>query len=205
MKLTLLILASAAFIVGAEILKRAFSLSTTITRRIIHMGTAIVAGIAPFFVTREEIIIVSIIFAVVILLGRPFLLFSAIHSVGRTTFGEIYLPLGVIVTAFIFLPDELRAFQFGIFVMGVSDALAGIIGEKFGKHYVHFLDNKKSLEGSLTFFISSLVLTFLFFPIVGYQLVLTPFVLTLTEFGLIYGLDNLILPIVGAFLARGLF
>jgi phytol kinase len=204
MKLALLILASSAFIVGTEILKRKFSLSATFTRRIVHIGTTTVAGIAPFFVTKEEIIFVSIIFAIVILLGRPFRLFSAIHSVGRTTFGDVYLPLGVIVTALIFLPYELKAFQFGVFIMGISDALAGMVGEKFGKHHIQFFDNKKSLEGSLVFFESSLVLTFLFFPTLGYQLVLIPLVLTFAEFSFVYGLDNLILPILGAFLARGL-
>src|SRR3989338_9054459 len=192
MKLALLILTSSAFIVVTEILKRKFSLPTSLTRRVVHIGTAAVAGIAPIFVTKEEIIFVSIIFAIVILLGRP-------------SFGEIYLPLGVIVTALIFLPHDLRAFQFGVFIMGISDALAGMVGERFGKHHVQFFGNKKSLEGSLVFFASSSVLTFLFFPIVGYQLVLIPLVLTFAEFSFVYGLDNLILPILGALLVRGLF
>jgi len=205
MKLALLILTSSAFIVVTEILKRKFSLPTSLTRRVVHIGTAAVAGIAPIFVTKEEIIFVSIIFAIVILLGRPFRIFSAVHSVERTSFGEIYLPLGVIVTALIFLPHDLRAFQFGVFIMGISDALAGMVGERFGKHHVQFFGNKKSLEGSLVFFASSSVLTFLFFPIVGYQLVLIPLVLTFAEFSFVYGLDNLILPILGALLVRGLF
>ena len=166
------------------------------------MGTAIVAGVAPIFVTKEEIIFVSIVFVIVILLERPFRIFSAIHSVGRASFGEIYLPLGVIVTALMFLPHEMRAFQFGIFIMGISDALAGIAGEKFGKHYIQFWGNKKSLEGSSVFFVSSLILTFLFFPMWGYQLVFIPLILTFAEFGFIYGLDNLILPVLGAYLVQ---
>ena len=105
----------------------------------------------------------------------------------------------------LFLPEHVVAFQFGILVMGISDALAGVIGERFGKHYIQYFGNKKSLEGSLVFFDSSLVLTFLFYPMLGYQLILIPLVLTVAEFSFAHGSDNLILPILGAFLARGLF
>lgn len=86
--------------------------------------------------------------------------------------------------------------------MGISDALAGLVGEKFGKHYVKFFGNKKSLEGSLVFFLSSLALTVLFVPTFGYNLLFIPLILTFTEFCLIYGLDNFILPLAGAFLLQ---
>jgi len=202
MKLVLLILTSSAFIFGAEILKRKFSLPTAFTRRAIHIGTAIVAGIAPLFVTKEEIVFVSIIFAGVLFIGRFYHLFSAIHSAERYTFGEVYLPLGVAVTALLFLPHNLLAFQFGIFIMGISDALAGFVGERFGSHHFSVFKNRKSIEGSTTFFFASLVLTLLFVPTFGYQLLVIPIVLTLAEAGLVYGLDNLILPIVAAALIQ---
>ena len=186
-------------------MKRKFSLSTVFTRRVVHIGTAIVAGVAPLFVTKEEIVLVSIIFAIVLFLGHSSHFLSAIHSVGRTTFGDVYHPLSVAITALIFLPHELRAFQFGVLIMGISDALAGLVGEKLGKHHIQFWGNKKSIEGSAIFFISSLVLTFLFFPILGYQFFIIPLILTLAELILPYGLDNLILPVLGALLTQYLF
>ena len=200
MKLILLTLTSCAFILGTEVLKRKFSLPTAITRRLAHVGTAIVAGSSPLFVTQKEIVFVSMIFATVLLAGRRYDIFSAIHSVERNTFGEVFLPLGVALSALLFLPHNLGAFQFGIFVMGISDALAGLVGEKFGRHHIKFLSNKKSLEGSLVFFLSSLILTFLFIPALGYELLFVPLILTITEFCLVYGLDNLILPVAGALL-----
>lgn len=205
MKLILLILTSCALILGTEVMKRKFSIPTALTRRLIHLGTAIVAGISPLFVTQEEIIFVSIIFAAVLLVGRRYDIFSAIHSVERNTFGEVFLPLGVALSALLFLPHSMGAFQFGVFVMGISDALAGLAGEKFGRHHIKFLSNKKSFEGSLVFFLSSLILTFLFIPVLDYNLFLIPLLLTFIEFCLVYGLDNLVLPILGAYLIQILF
>lgn len=202
MKLTLLILTSASFILGAEFLKRKFSLPSAFTRRAIHIGTAIVAGVAPIFVTKGEIFWVSIIFAIILFIGRAYHLFSAIHSVERHTFGEVYLPLGVAFTALFFLPQNIQAFQFGIFIMGISDAIGGLVGEKFGKHPLSIFGNKKTMEGSLAFFVVSLVLTAIFVPLISYKLILVPAILTLVELCFVYGLDNLVLPIVGAYLIQ---
>lgn len=200
MELLLLALTSCVLIAGIEICKRRFSIPTFYTRRIIHMGTAVVAGIAPLFVTKDELVVVSIIFAGFLLAGHFSSLLSAIHDVERKTFGDVYLPLSVALSAQLFLPNDLMAFQFGIFIMGISDPLAGLVGERFGKHYFTILGNKKSLEGSLAFFASSLIIMFLFIPTFGYSLILIPTVLTLVEFLLIYGLDNLALPIVAGYL-----
>jgi len=200
MTLTLLIFISTSFIIGIEFLKRKFSLSVDYTRRVIHMGTATVAGIAPLFVTKEILISVSVIFFVVLFVGRRYHLFSAIHSIKRHSYGEIYLPLGVIFAALFFLPQNLIAFQFGIFIMGISDAIGGLIGEKFGTHTFTVFENKKTIEGSVSFFICSLIITAIFYPVFGYTLLLLPLVLTFVEAIFVHGLDNLVLPIVAAFL-----
>jgi len=198
--LVLLVVASCVCIAFVEVLKRKFSLPTALTRRLTHIGTAMVAGAAPLFVGQKEIIIVSLIFAGVLFVSRRYNLFSSIHTVDRVTFGEVFLPLGVALAALLFLPHDLAAFQFGVLVMGISDALAGFVGERFGKHSISLFKNKKSIKGSLAFLISTGILTFLFLPEFGYQLLLIPLTLTFTEFLLIYGLDNLFLPIVAGLL-----
>jgi phytol kinase len=205
MQLLLLILASSTLIFIVEVLKRRFSIPTSFTRRILHAGTASVAAIAPIFVSQKEIILVSIIFAAALLIGRRYAVFSAIHSVERNTFGEAFLPLGVALTALLFLPQSLAAFQFGILVMGIADALAGFVGEKFGRHTILFFGHKKSIEGSATFFLTSMAISFLYFPVFNLRLFLVPALLTLVELCLVYGLDNLVLPVAGAYAFQGLF
>jgi len=202
MELLLLALTSCVLIAGIEICKRRFSIPTIYTRRVIHMGTAVVAGIAPWFVRKDELVVVSIIFATLLLAGHFSSLLSAIHDVERKTFGDVYLPLSVALSAQLLLPAHLMAFQFGIFIMGISDPLAGLVGEKFGRHYFTILGNKKSLEGSLAFFASSLIIMLLLIPTFGYSLILIPAVLTLVEFIFVYGLDNLAIPIIAAYLIQ---
>lgn len=200
MELLLLVFTSCVLIAGIEICKRRFSIPTLYTRRIIHMGTAVVAGIAPWFVTKDELVVASLIFAIFLLVLHFSSLLSAIHDVERKTFGDVYLPLSVALSAQLFLPNHLMAFQFGIFIMGISDPIAGLVGEKFGKHVFTVCGIRKSLEGSLAFFISALILLFLFVPNYGYLLIIIPAVLTCVEFLLIYGLDNLVLPIAAGYL-----
>ena len=58
------------------------------------------------------------------------------------------------------------------------------------------------MEGSVAFFVVSLVLTAIFVPLISYKLILVPAILTLVELCFVYGLDNLVLPIVGAYLIQ---
>jgi phytol kinase len=84
--------------------------------------------------------------------------------------------------------------------MGISDGLAGLIGEGFGKHHLKLFSKRKSIEGVFTFLLTSLILTFIFFPHFDYRILGIAIILTVTEFFLEFGLDNLVLPILGAYL-----
>ena len=205
MKIAIFIIISGLLLGLVEILKRKLSLSTSVTRRMSHIGATIIAAASPLFISKTIIVVACFSFAITVFFLRKTKLLSSIHDVERTSYGDVFLPIGEAITAMLFLPTNILAFQFGVLIMGISDALAGLIGEKFGKHHIQFLNNKKSLEGSLVFFVTSLILTFFFFPIFGYQLILIPLVLTFVEFVFVFGLDNLILPMVAAFLAQLLF
>ena len=108
------------------------------------------------------------------------------------------------VAAIFFLPENIIAFQFGIFVLGFSDALANILGDLLGRHRIKILGGYKSLEGSLVFFITTLILLMIFvaepsLANLEVYLMIALF-LTLLEFLLFLGLDNLFLPVLAAYL-----
>lgn len=194
------ILISCALLASAEIAKRKFKLSVNVTRKISHAGAALIAVLSPLFVAKELIVFACFAFAGILFFSRRTSLFSSIQSVKRNTLGEVFLPLGEGLTALTFLPGGIREFQYGVLVMGLSDPLAGFIGEKFGKHEIPIFGGEKSIEGSCAFFVCTLLLTFFFFPALGYQLIIIPIILTFVEFLLGHGTDNLALPIVGAYL-----
>lgn len=198
MNLFVFLLISALLILGVEILKRKFLLNAFISRKITHVGAALIAVVSPIFLSKEVIVVFCFGFAGLLFVTRRTGFFSSIQNVQNKTFGEIFLPLGEAFSALVFLPLGVREFQFGVLVLGISDALAGIIGEKFGRYKIKIPGGEKSLEGSSVFFASTLVLTLLFSPSIGYHLLFIPLILTIIELELGYGADNLVLPILGA-------
>lgn len=200
LNIILFIAISFLLIAGNEVMKRKFSLPVYITRKFAHFGGALIAFLSPLFLSQKEVIVVSVIFALVLFSTRTTTLFSSIHAVKRNTLGEVFLPIGVALCAIFFLPQDIKAFQFGVLVMGICDGLAGLIGETFGKHYFKLFNRRKSIEGTLTFFLSSLILTFVFFSHFDYRVLGIALILTVVEFFLEFGLDNLVLPLLGAYL-----
>ncbi|MFA5432233.1 MAG: hypothetical protein WC319_05100 [Candidatus Paceibacterota bacterium] len=190
------------FLIVIEILSRKYLIKPTISRKISHVGAAILVYLMPIFLMRDEIIIIGLFFALLLFFTRRTSIFSSIHSVQRKTFGEVFLPLGVILCALLFVPENIVAFQFGILIMGISDALASLVGEKFGNHTVKIFGHKKSIEGCLMFFISSLLIVYLFTQRLDFSSLIVVTILTGVELLLVLGLDNLILPIVGAYLIQ---
>ncbi len=84
--------------------------------------------------------------------------------------------------------------------MGISDGLAGIIGEKFAKNYFLVFSHKKSLTGTAVFFITCLLIALFFTPLLPINAFAAAFILTACELTLGYGLDNLLLPVIGGIL-----
>lgn len=179
-------------------------------RKIIHILSAIVIIFFPYFFSLQQIIIISLFFAFLFTLARVlrmvkiFNLFKIINKVNRISWGEIFYPLGVMLSAIFFLPDRVLAFQFGILVLGLSDALANIFGGLFGTYKVKIFGGVKSLEGSLVFFLSTFILLLVLNGCCGTSLIfsylLTALILTIIEFALYFGLDNLFLPILASYL-----
>ena len=91
----------------------------------------------------------------------------------------------------------------GILALGYGDGLASLVGQRFGRHPYTVFKGHKSLEGSLTMGVSTMVVLGLFFAFFKVSL---PF-MTLLSLAVIamvvealspYGLDNLFVPLITA-------
>lgn len=200
MKVALFIIISSILLSTVEVLKRKSLISNDFSRRLAHVGAGAINVVAPLFVSHIAIIIVNIAFAGLLLVGRKTDYFSSIQTTNRKTYGDVYFPLGIIAAAVILLPENVTAFQYGVAIMGISDALAGFVGERWGLKRVSILNNPKTLTGAVVFYISSLVITFIFAPQLTLLVFILPLILTTVEFVLVYGLDNLVLPVVSGLL-----
>lgn len=196
MNVALFIILSSVLIAAVEVLKRKTVVSNDSSRRLAHVGAGVINIAAPLFVSHVAIIMVNILFAGLLLMSRNTHHFSSIQTTSRKTYGDVYFPLGIIAAAVVLLPDNVIAFQYGVAIMGISDALAGFVGERWGQKTLMVLNNPKTLTGALVFYMTSLVITFVFAPQLLPIVFILPLVLTAVEFFLVYGLDNLILPVV---------
>lgn len=175
-----------------------------LNRKIIHAVSALIICLFPYFLRLWQIVFISLFFAFIFFISRRFKFLPIINRVKRSGWGVVYYPLGVMISALVFLPQgEILAFQFGILVLGFSDAMANILGDLYGRHRIDFYWGKKSLEGSFFFFLTTLLILLIFakfnFSNIAAYLGLS-LALTIVEFSLFFGLDNLFLPFISSYL-----
>jgi phytol kinase len=178
-----------------EVLKRKQILSGNWTRRIIHLGAALIACTFPSYLTLSQIVILCIVLFVAMIFSKRVSLLSHIHTVSRKTWGELFYPIGVMVPALLFLPLLSQYFIVTVLILGISDLLANIVGTYAGKYSFIIFSCRKTIEGGVAFFVSAFVLLIIFeIPIfVGLGIA---FAATLVELFSPYGSDNLTVPIV---------
>ena len=179
-----------------EYITRKNNYSREITRRLAHVLSGLFAIITGFILEPRVFTTFVVIFLVIITLSYRGKFFSSIHNVKRKTYGEILLPMGILL-AFIVSDGATPLYLASVLILALSDPLAGIIGSMM---------QRKSKYGSLTFFISALIILAIVFD--GNQiLVLISIAIVITGVERIssLGTDNLTIPLVSALLLRFLF
>ena len=178
-----------------EVLKRKKILSSDMTRRIIHIGAAIIAYTFPLYLNLSQVLIMCFIILAMMVFSKHTSLLSHIHKVSRRTWGEIFYPLGMMVAAISFLPNNIDYFRIVILVLGISDLCANIIGTYWGSRSFDIFKCKKTIEGATAFFVSSLIIL-LIFHINPFIAIFISLIASTTEFFSPYGSDNLTVPII---------
>jgi phytol kinase len=190
---------------AVELVKRRCSFAPEVLRKLVHIPAAVVTAALPLVLSFQQIAFLGLLFGGLMALSRRAQIFSAIHGVERTTYGEILFPLGIAVLAL--LPVGKVGFAFGVLVLGLGDGLAALVGIRLGRRRVPLLATRKTLWGSGTFLAVVFVLAagFLLATRVApvHALVAAAaiaFALTPAELLLVGGLDNLLLPVLAGLL-----
>ena len=160
-------------IVSGELLRRWQNLPTTVTRKIIHLFAGFSIFTVPFYSQAWIALLVSFPMLILIFLASPR---SPVKSL-RTMFGvmareEDYLSghiwgpflyaisINLLVATFTLFPNLIPFFiipALGLTAMYLGDGIAPIIGAKYGKHTYTIRNATRSLEGSISVFIGSLL------------------------------------------------
>lgn len=196
-----------ALLAGAEAMNRRWKVEPELARKSAHVSSALVAATLPWFMSFPAVAVLALLFVPFMLLSRRLDLFPAVHAVERSTLGEMWFPLGVAAVA-LAVPDR-GPYAFGVLVMGLSDAAASVVGQRYGHRAFRILGAWKTYAGSATFLLTTLALTLAALAATGsLSSASVPVALgvaaalTLVEAALGGGTDNLVLPLVAATLLR---
>lgn len=189
-----------ALLAGAEASHRRWKVEPELARKAAHVSSALVAATLPWFMSFPAVAVLALLFVPFMLLSRRLELFPAVHAVERSTLGEMWFPLGVAVVA-LAVPEG-GPYAYGVLVMGLSDAAAGVVGQRYGHRAFRILGAWKTYAGSATFFLVTLVLSLVALALTGAPspatVVALAATLTVVEASLGRGTDNLVLPVTAA-------
>lgn len=199
MTLLLTILVVLGLLVGTELWWRRRAVHDEFSRKFIHITVGSFVAFWPFFLSWRQIIGLSAAFLVVISISKALKLFQAIHSVLRPTWGEVYFALAVGLVAVI--TQDPWIYMAALLQMSLADGLAAVIGVRYGRQSYLVFGARKSLAGSLTFFVVSLALLAGYVVLAGATLSWAALIglaalATMLENLAVKGLDNLLVPVL---------
>ncbi len=174
-----------------------------IVRKIIHIGIGPLIPIAQFLkINQNSALIFTGIVSLMVFINYTYKLFPTIEDVERKSYGTLFYCLSLFILIYLFWDKDPYALISGFFIMTFGDGLAGLIGKSFNSKSWIFFKQKKSLFGTMTMFLTSLIVV----CSIGYtqqnSLNLNYFALafyaTLLEQFSVLGIDNFIVPISSA-------
>ena len=162
-----------------EVLRKSKGLDPSFTRKMIHFFAGDAILFCPFFINPQIIPIIPLVMGILIFFSSPKSPIASMRSMfevmARTEdyeAGHIYGPLyyiisiGILVSIFAYPAGGaywplFTAAAVGLFAMYYGDGLATIIGERWGRHKYTIGGCTRSVEGSLTVFLMTLLSAFL--------------------------------------------
>ena len=177
--------------------------SKEIVRKIIHIGIGPLIPIAQFLeIDQSSALIFTGIVSLMVFINYTYKLFPTIEDVERKSYGTLFYCLSLFILIYLFWDKDPYALITGFFIMTFGDGLAGLIGKSFNSESWIFFKQKKSLFGTMTMFLTSLIVVYL----LGYaqqnsfnlNYFTIAFFATLLEQFSFLGMDNFIVPISSA-------
>jgi phytol kinase len=196
-------LVGGSLVLTSEALRLRKLINRETSRKIIHITHSLVIVYWSFIATNSFIIAAEILFLIVVLLARKFSIMQPLRSVNRNSWGEIFFPFGVIGS--LLLAPSNPVFLAAMLHLGLADALAALVGSRVKKGEYLIFSQRKTVAGTGTFFVVSLLIMFWLVrlsstgyvhPSLLFLLLFIPFIATFVENYSPYGSDNVSLPIL---------
>ena len=178
-------------------------------RKFVHAFAGTWGALWPVFLDLRSIAVLMGLGSIAAIVLRKLSIFRSIYGVRRLSAGEILIGLGLALSAL--LANNGAVFSSAVLIIAWSDSAAAFFGLRYGKNNTYkVLGSKKSVIGSLAFFVSTVVvlMSYMYYTLgpsmlgnfdqlVG-ALGLSIFIstcLTVVEIIGVYGVDNLTIPL----------
>jgi len=174
--------------------------SREIVRKIIHIGIGPLIPIAQFLkIDQNSALIFTGVISLMVLFNYTYKIFPTIEDVERKSYGTLFYCLSLFILIYLYWDKNPYSLITGFFIMTFGDGLAGLIGKSFNSKSWIVFKQKKSLFGTLTMFLTSLIVV----CSLGYaqqksfnlNYFTIAFIATLLEQFSVFGIDNFIVPI----------
>ena len=185
----------------SKLFKKIYPNNQELLRKIIHIGMGPLIPLAKFLEVEQ---ITAQYFAagisILIVLNYIYKFFPIIEDIDRKSFGTFFYCLSLLILISLFWEKDPIALTAGFFIMSFGDGLAGLIGKNFKSKSWTIFNQKKSIIGTTTMFLISLLVI----STLGYKNNIDfnyyyfgiAFLATLLEQISLIGIDNFSVPII---------
>ena len=172
-------------------------------RKVVHIGIGPLVPIAQFLkIDQNSALFFTGIISLLVLINYKYKIFPTIEDVERKSYGTLFYCLSLFILISLFWDRDPYSLIAGFFVMTFGDGLAGLIGKTFNSRSWIFFKQKKSLFGTLTMLLTSLIiissLGFSQQNSFNLNYFTIAFIATILEQFSLFGIDNFIVPIASA-------
>lgn len=206
LKVLLVILIVGLLLLAVEYLWRIKSYRTEFTRKFVHLTIGTFAAFWPYFLSWDQIQLLALLFFVVVVASRLLTIFGSIHIIDRKTIGELLFAVAISVTALV--THDRLIYTIALLHLSIADGLAAMVGTKFNKNHAYkVFGQKKTVIGTLTFLICSVILVGTYFAISHApgafpKILWLPLAATIMENAGLRGSDNVLAPLIVALALR---
>ena len=185
----------------SKIFKNFYPKNQELLRKIIHIGMGPLIPFAIFLdVEQSTAQYFAGSMSILVVINYIYKLFPIIEDVDRKSFGTFFYCFSLLILISLFWEKDPLALTAGFFIMTFGDGLAGLIGKNFKSKNWTIFNQKKSIFGTSTMFlVSLLVISFLGYKNnydFNYYYLLIALLATLLEQISIIGIDNISVPII---------
>lgn len=139
-----------------------YGVSADVSRKIVHIGAGCVTALLPLYFPLWMVVLFGVGMSVIMFVTKRNKLLQSIHGITREDVGALLFAPSLILIALATWHIDPIIFQVSALVLGISDGLAGLIGQRYGKPSEWWFVGKSILGSSVVFFSTALIILIVF-------------------------------------------